>query len=84
MADKEPPATAGADASSAGTPSGPAGMWPGPRPTAPTGGQVDAPLLTNHSGVKSAILGLIGGTDFSSEVELILFYVELNQLHYEG
>jgi hypothetical protein len=37
-----------------------------------------------HSGVKSAILRLIGGTDFSSVVELILFYVELNQLHYEG
>ena len=49
MADKEPPATAGADASSTGTPSGPAGMWPGPRPAAPTGGQVDAPLLTNEN-----------------------------------
>jgi hypothetical protein len=23
-------------------------MWPGPRPTAPTGGQVDAPLLTDE------------------------------------
>ena len=49
MADKETPNTAGADASSTGTPSGPAGMWPGPRPAAPTGGQVDAPLLTNEN-----------------------------------
>jgi hypothetical protein len=49
MADKELPTTAGADASSAGTPSGPAGMWPDPRPDAPTGGQVDVPLLTNEN-----------------------------------
>jgi hypothetical protein len=41
-------------------------------------------FIVNHIEVKSAILGLIGGTDFSSVVELISFYVELNQLHYEG
>jgi hypothetical protein len=49
MADKEPPHTPGADTSSTGTPSGPAGMWPGPRNTAPIGGQVETPRLTDEN-----------------------------------
>lgn len=49
MADKEPPTTPGADASSAGAPSGPAGMWPGPRNTAPIGGQVNVPHLSDDN-----------------------------------
>jgi hypothetical protein len=49
MADKEPPHTPGADTSSTGTPSGPAGMWPGPSNTAPIGGQVETPRLTDEN-----------------------------------